>query len=249
MTAFVASIPAFGFDLASLVPARRPRGASASRNGRGAFVDARAARLESVAETSPSEARSDESLMLDFLDGSREAFEALVSRYRIELHQFLSRFLNSSAAADDVFQEAFLQVFQSGHTFDAARRFRPWLFTIAANKARDFHRRQRRRATASLSAPVNGQEEGAAFIDLLDGGVEQPSAPVERDEEAALVKGVIERLPSHYREILLLGYFQRMSYQQIAEILEIPLGTVKSRLHSAVASFADGWRIAVRAQS
>ncbi|MBM4106546.1 MAG: sigma-70 family RNA polymerase sigma factor [Phycisphaerae bacterium] len=206
------------------------------------------AAADSVAKHSLA-SKSDETLLVEYREGNRESFVVLLERYRGELLNFLTKFLSNRAAAEDVFQETFLQVHLSAESFDATRTFKPWLFTIAANKARDFHRRQRRRATASLSAPVNGQEEGAAFIDLLDGGVEQPSAPVERDEEAALVKGVIERLPSHYREILLLGYFQRMSYQQIAEILEIPLGTVKSRLHSAVASFADGWRIAVRAQS
>ncbi|MBM4113144.1 MAG: RNA polymerase sigma factor [Phycisphaerae bacterium] len=195
-----------------------------------------------MAETSPSEARSDESLMLDFLDGSREAFEALVSRYRIELHQFLSRFLNSSAAADDVFQEAFLQVFQSGHTFDAARRFRPWLFTIAANKARDWHRRHRNRGALSLDAPVGVEQRSATLVDLLAGPQEAPGEPMERDEEARIVKVVVDELPANLREILLLAYFQRMSYGQIADALGIPLGTVKSRLHSAVAAFAARWR-------
>ncbi len=242
MAAFAASIPLPGFDLAALVPARwrrddaAPRGAAGARGGR-------AATLGSVAREHASDEPSDEKLMLDFLDGRREAFERLVTRYRVELHQFLFRFLNSSAAADDVFQEAFIQVFQSGHTFDPARRFRPWLFTIAANKARDWHRRHRNRGTLSLDAPVGSDAGSSALVDLLEGDAEVPGEPLERDEQAALVKEVVEELSPALREILLLAYFQRLSYGQIAEILEVPLGTVKSRLHSAVASFAEEWRL------
>jgi len=187
-------------------------------------------------------APSDESLMLDFLDGSRDAFEALVSRYRIELHAFIYRFLNSTAAADDVFQETFIQVFQSGHTFDPARRFRPWLFTIAANKARDWHRRHRRRGQVSLDAPIGGDADNAPFVDLVAADMEAPDQSSERSDESAAVKQVVDDMPLPLREILLLSYFQRMSYAQIAETLQIPLGTVKSRLHAAVAAFAERWK-------
>lgn len=243
MTAFGASIPGFGLDLAALLPARGPRGARVATAGRARSGPMPLARLETVErEHASSEERSDESLMLDFLDGRLEAFERLVSRYRIELHQFLSRFLNSQTAADDVFQDSFLQVFQSGHTFDAARRFRPWLFTIAANKARDWHRRHRNRGALSLDAPVGGDDESAPLVDLLPGDSTRPDEPMAREEEAALVKGIVDELPPSLREILLLAYFQRFSYGQIADSLQIPLGTVKSRLHSAVAAFASSWR-------
>lgn len=188
------------------------------------------------------DAASDESLMLDFLDGSRAAFDALVIRYATDLHQFLFRFLNSRAAADDVFQETFLQVFQSGRTFDPSRRFRPWLFTIAANKARDWHRRNRSRGHASLDAPVGTPSSNATLVDLISGSSERPDQPMERSDEAVLVKTVVDELPPALREILLLSYFQRLSYAQISEALQIPLGTVKSRLHAAVATFADRWR-------
>lgn len=243
MTAFVASLPAIGFDLASLLPARRaPVGRTRRAGDLSGTMDATTARLESVQREHAPDERSDESLMLDFLDGRRDAFEMLVRRYRVELHQFLARFLNSPTAADDVFQESFLQVYQSGHTFDAARRFRPWLFTIAANKARDWHRRQRHRGALSLDAPLGGDPQSAPLIDLLAGEAANPGEPMEREEEGRLVKRAVDELPTNLREILLLAYFQRLSYGQIADALQIPLGTVKSRLHSAVAAFAERWR-------
>lgn len=187
---------------------------------------------------------TDEQLLVAYREGDRAAFEDLIGRYRHELLNFLTRFLGSRAAAEDVFQETFLQIHLSADSFDETRTFKPWLFTIAANKARDQHRRQKRRQAASLSAPVGNHDEGASFVDLLPGNDETPDEPVARAEESARIKAVVEALPSHYREILLLSYFHRMSYQQIAETLAVPLGTVKSRLHSAVATFADQWRIA-----
>lgn len=188
--------------------------------------------------------RSDEALMTAYLAGDRTAFVELVERYRTELHTFLARFLGSAAAADDVFQDTFLQVHLAAHTFDQERNFKPWLFTIAANKARDWHRRQKRRAAVSLDAPLGADPEGGRLIDLMQAHAESPSAPSEAGELREQVKLLVDALPTHYREILLLNYFQRMSYNQIAEVLGIPLGTVKSRLHAAVAAFAERWKAA-----
>ncbi|MFO0872661.1 MAG: RNA polymerase sigma factor [Phycisphaerales bacterium] len=187
---------------------------------------------------------SDEALLAASIDGDRRAFGNLVERYRDELLHFLIRFLGSRAAAEDVFQEAFLQVHLSARSFDPERRFKPWLFTIAANKARDHYRRNQRKAPLSLSSAIGEAGESESFIDLLEGDQESPDAPMGGEERAALVRGVLDRLPAHHREILLLSYFQRMSYNQISDALEIPLGTVKSRLHAAVANFAAGWKAA-----
>lgn len=192
--------------------------------------------------------RSDELLMYSYTRGETEAFEELVRRYRRELLHFLIRFLGSRAAAEDVFQETFLQIHQSAETFDVERRFKPWLFTIAANKARDYHRKQNRRSALSLDAGLKKGEDSGGFIDLLEAELPTPDSPILDSERSRLVKEVVDSLPPHLREILLLSYFQRMSYNQIADALEIPLGTVKSRLHSAVASFGKAWKRA-RAQN
>lgn len=187
--------------------------------------------------------RSDEKLLAAYLNGDRAAFPALMQRYADELLHFLTRFLGSRAAADDVFQESFLQVHLSADTFDTDRRFKPWLFTIAANKARDYHRKHRRNSSMSLSASIDSSGDGERFVDLLEADVADPGAPLIDAERSRLVKGVIDGMPVHLREILLLSYFHRLSYGQIADSLEIPLGTVKSRLHTAVAAFARAWQV------
>ena len=187
--------------------------------------------------------KSDEDLLVLHRAGDARALRVLIARYSGELHGFLTRLVGSSAGADDVFQEAFLQVHLSADLFDAERRFKPWLYTIAANKGRDFLRRQKRRFAVSLDAPVSANAN-AGLIDLLPGNSEQPSHASASSDDAAIVKVVIDGLPAHLREILLLSYFQKLSYAQIADSLSIPLGTVKSRLHAAVASFSQSWKTA-----
>ena len=203
-------------------------------------VHARTATIESAA---PSEARTDEQLLLAYQQGDKASVAQLVQRYQRELFHFLVRFLGDRAAAEDVFQEAFLQVHQSADQFDTARRFRPWLFTIAANKARDLIRSQARRPTNPLQASINpGDDESGEFLDLMSTADETPDEPMQRAELQQSVQKAVMGMPEHLREILLLSYFHQFPYKQISDILEIPLGTVKSRLHAAVAHFADRWK-------
>ncbi len=117
---------------------------------------------------------TDEALLAAYVQGNRVALRELVRRYSNELVHFLTRFLGSRAAAEDVFQETFLQIHLSADTFDTERRFKPWLFTIAANKARDYHRNHGRRAPVSLSAAV-GDEEGQRYVDLLGSDLPAPT--------------------------------------------------------------------------
>jgi RNA polymerase sigma-70 factor (ECF subfamily) len=189
--------------------------------------------------------RSDEILIAAYQNGDRESFQALVKRYERELFHFLVRFLGDRAAAEDIFQETFLQIHQSAPTFDTQRRFRPWLFTIAANKARDLIRSNSRRPTNPLQATINsGDSDSAEFIDLMKSSDEMPDHPLMQKELRQKVQATVTAMPEHLREILLLSYFHQFPYKQIGDILDIPLGTVKSRLHSAVAHFADRWRSA-----
>ncbi len=186
---------------------------------------------------------TDEDLVARYQRGGSDAFVVLMERYRQELFNFLIRFLNSRSAAEDVFQETFLQVHLSSDSFDTERRFKPWLFTIAANKARDFMRRRSRRSAAELDAPIGGEAgEGSSFVDLLQADLPMPEDGIEQAELQERVQRTIGQMPEHLREILLLAYFQQFSYNQIAEVLQIPLGTVKSRLHTAVATFAKAWK-------
>ncbi|MBG79939.1 MAG: RNA polymerase subunit sigma-70 [Phycisphaerae bacterium] len=187
--------------------------------------------------------RTDEALLAAHLSGADDsAFEMLLLRYADELVPFLTRLTGSRAAAEDVFQETFLQIHQSGGTFDMSRRFKPWMYTIAVNKGRDWHRRNARRKAMSLSAGMGSDDDGARIGDLLAADGPAPGSAMEDTERVSAVQKVVDEMPEHLREILLLSYFQRMSYNQIADALEIPLGTVKSRLHSAVAAFGRAWQ-------
>ncbi len=185
--------------------------------------------------------RTDEELVEDYLAGDVGAFRALIDRYHEALFRFLFRLMGSRQAAEDAFQETFLQVHQSLDTFDCSRRFKPWLFTIAANKGRDAHRRQARRATVSLSHRTN-DGPGGALVDLLAIDIPEADSRLMAEEQSRMVQQAIDTLSPRLREILLLAYFQKMSYQQLADSFEIPLGTVKSRLHAAVAAFAKAWQ-------
>lgn len=96
----------------------------------------------------------------------------------------------------------------------------------------------------SLSASMGDDGDGQRFVDLLQADLPSPDTPILDAERSRLVKTVVDSMPRHLREILLLSYFQKMSYNQIADTLQIPLGTVKSRLHTAVATFAQSWKAA-----
>lgn len=189
------------------------------------------------------DSRSDEKLLASHLQGDSEAFSALVRRYQRDLYHFLLRFLADPVAADDVFQETFLQVFQSAHTFEPGRTFRPWLFAIAANKARDYLRSKVRKQTISLQTSNQTTDE-AMYHQLVQTSEQKPTSHLEEAELQHLVNATIQRLPQHLREIILLAYFHQMTYRQIAEVLDLPLGTVKSRLHTAVETFAILWKSA-----
>jgi RNA polymerase sigma-70 factor (ECF subfamily) len=187
--------------------------------------------------------RTDEQLLADYQHGDKSSFTLLVQRYQRELFHFLVRFTGDRALADDIFQEAFLQVHQSLHMFDPSRRFRPWLFTIAANKARDTIRNTSKKVVTSLQATIEPTEATSAqFLDLMSSTADMPDAKLEQRELIKKVQSTVMGMPEHLREVLLLCYFHQFPYKQIGEMLDIPLGTVKSRLHAAIAHFADKWR-------
>ena len=186
---------------------------------------------------------TDEQLLQLYRKGQDQAFTHLILRYKQELFRFLARFVGNSEAAEDLFQETFLQVHLSAHKFDVTRRLKPWVFAISANKAKDYLRMSGRRGTVPLSAPVDSSVDGGQlFVDLLEAKVRRPEQEYERRETGELVHTTLNQMPEHQREVLLLTYFHRFTYKEAAEILKIPVGTVKSRLHAAVARFAWEWK-------
>lgn len=189
--------------------------------------------------------RTDEQLLAAYVAGDRSAFERLVSRYTGELYGFFCRFVGNAAAADDLVQEAFLQVHLAARSFDPGRTFKPWLYTIAANKGRDYLRARGRRGEVSLEASAG--EDGPALSDGLEASAPPAAEAVDAQSRDKLVRALIDQMPEHLRLILIMGYYQQLPYAEIAEILDVPVGTVKSRLHAAVNHFARLWHARVSA--
>jgi RNA polymerase sigma-70 factor, ECF subfamily len=187
------------------------------------------------------DSRSDEQLLADHLHGAAGAFDCLVARYTQELFVFLCRFVADNNAAEDLLQETFVQVHLAANTFDPARSFRPWIYTIAANKARDHLRSRGRRPLFSIDSTA-GDEESSTLSQTIPAEHTPLLEQAEADERQAAVRKLIDRMPEHLRLMLMLGYFQQLPYAEIAEILQVPVGTVKSRLHAAVQHFAKLWR-------
>jgi RNA polymerase sigma-70 factor (ECF subfamily) len=180
------------------------------------------------------------------MDGDEAAFQEIVARYKNSLYAFLKQFLNRTDLVEDVFQETFLQLFTSRASFDSSRPLRPWLFTIAANKAKDALRKSQRTSAVPIGAISEAQD--MSFDEMLNSlGADNvvPQDELERNETATQVNDVIAGMPENLREILILAYFNKFSYKQMANVLSIPIGTVKSRLHTAVARFAKDWKAAV----
>ena len=185
---------------------------------------------------------NDVQLLKRYVAGDEGAFQELVSQYKDSVYAFLRRFLSRSDLVDDVFQETFMQLYVSRDTFDLSQPLRPWLFTIAANKAKDALRRSQRVDATNLGSMFDGDEYSIDdVLNTLAYDERRPYDDLIREETAAQVKRVIARMPAKLREILILAYFHRFPYAEIAGILGIPVGTVKSRLHIAVNRFAEDW--------
>jgi RNA polymerase sigma-70 factor (ECF subfamily) len=194
----------------------------------------------------PLEKQTDADLLTSYSAGDEAAFYELVRRYKNSLYAFLKRFLNRQDLIEDVFQETFLQLFTSRASFDVNCPLRPWLFTIAANKAKDALRKLRRTSAVSIGAIADSQE--MSFDDVLNILTFDETIPydnLQKDETAMQVRKIVADMPDTLREILILAYFNKFSYKQMAKILSIPIGTVKSRLHTAVGCFAKGWKASV----
>ena len=187
---------------------------------------------------------TDAELLSRYSAGDEAAFRLLVNRYKDGLYSFLRQFLNRQDLVEDVFQETFLQLFTSRDSFDTSRPLRPWLFTIAANKAKDALRKWQRTSAIPIGSIADSQE--LSFDEVLNSLTSSdstmPHEYLEKDETALRVGRVIMNMPDNLREILVLAYFNKFSYKQMAEVLSIPIGTVKSRLHTAVGRFAKDWK-------
>jgi len=188
---------------------------------------------------------TDEQLLIKYREsGDRNYFSQLVHRYEQELYSYLRRYLGNSEAAEDAFQTTFLQVHLKCSQFRADRKVRPWLYTIATNQAIDLQRRNKRHRLVSLNRP-GGQEGGneiGQLLDMLQGKTEEPLKVLSDGERRDWVRRELAALPDSLRSVVLMIYFQGLKYREAAESLAIPVGTVKSRMHSAILKLNDSWQ-------
>ena len=187
--------------------------------------------------------QSDEDLLRRFRvkdDGA--AFESLVHRYEHELFSYLRRYLGSAEMAEDVFQATFLQVYLKKENFEDGRRFRPWLYTIATNQAIDAQRRNKRHRMVSIDQRSgSGDDDVAALVEMLSGNDRTADDQMADEEARAWVRSAVDDLPEALKGAVLLVYHQGMKYREAADVLGIPVGTVKSRLHAALLKLNESW--------
>jgi RNA polymerase sigma-70 factor (ECF subfamily) len=197
-----------------------------------------------VARSSPYADCSDEELLDLFRSGTSEAFGALVRRYEGELFGYLRRYLGDSDLADDVFQNTFLQLYVKMDQYELGRPVRPWLYAIATNQAIDALRRQRRHPAIRLH--LEGEDVHDAdvpqLMTLLENRGPSPIEHLQDEERKNLVRASVDRLPDFLKQVVILAYYQGLKYKDIAEILGIPVGTVKSRLSNAFRRLRDNLR-------
>ena len=195
-------------------------------------------------ETSSRAEASDEELLARYCaGGDRDAFTELVKRYERELYSYLRRYLGDATLAEDAFQGTFLQVHLKCEQFEEGRKVRPWLYTIATNQAIDTQRRNKRHRNVSLdrSAKRENSDDLGSLIDLLVSKEPDPESRLDAAQRGEWIREAVEQLPEQLRAAIDLVYYQGFKYREAADILGIPVGTVKSRLHAAILKLNEAW--------
>ncbi len=193
-------------------------------------------------EEGQNDRRSDEELVKSFLDGDRSAFEELVNRYHPTVMNLAYRMLGNRTDAADVCQEVFLLLLRKLHSFRGEAKFSTWLYRVAMNACHDHARRSRRHVSLADSP---GEDMPEMEHRLPDEDTESPETSMEKEELRRRVQEAITRLPFKFRQVIYLHDIQGYDYKEVAEILGINLGTVKSRLNRArnrlAAELEDYW--------
>jgi RNA polymerase sigma-70 factor (ECF subfamily) len=155
----------------------------------------------------------------------------------------LRRYLGDSEVAEDVFQATFLQLHLKCKQFERGRKLRPWLYTIATHQAIDAQRRNRRHRIVSLDRLTGKSEDDLSkLLDLMASSEANPAEEADLEESRKWVRRALLDLPEHLRSVVTLVYYQGMKYREAADTLSIPVGTVKSRMHSAVLKLNEAWK-------
>jgi len=178
--------------------------------------------------------QTDENLMLRFRDGDKDAFEVLYRRYEKPVLDFIYRMVMDASEAESLSQEAFYRVVKARKGYKATAQFKTWLFQIAINLCRDRMRRMKHRSHLSLNASVKEHNDGG--IELQD-CISDPAPDIPADLESAqlesLIKTAIASLPEEEHLVVVMKEYHEMPYTEIAEVLNCPIGTLKSHNHRA----------------
>jgi len=173
---------------------------------------------------------TDEELVRDFLAGDDAAFEELVTRYQPAIMNMAYRLLGNRNDACDLCQEVFVLLLRKLGSFRGEAKFSTWLYRVSLNACHDYARKSRRNISISESP---GDDLPEIEQRLADDGLDAPEASMERAEVQKAVREAIARLPYRFKEIIYLHDISGYNYKEVAEILDISLGTVKSRLNRA----------------
>ncbi len=177
---------------------------------------------------------TDEELMLRYKDGDKNAFEMLFRRYERPVLDFIYRMVIDSTVAESLCQETFYRVVKSKKQYRATAQFKTWLFQIAHNLCRDRLRRMKHRSHLSLNSPVGAQNNGDIELqDLISDPSPGIVENVEAGEMETLIKAAIASLPEEEHLVVVLKEYQGMQYSEIAEVLNCPIGTLKSHNYRA----------------
>ncbi|MEL3972940.1 RNA polymerase sigma factor SigW [Rossellomorea oryzaecorticis] len=162
------------------------------------------------------------------LKGDQSAFAELVELYKDKVFQICYRMLGNRHEAEDIAQEAFIRAYVNIETFNQKRKFSTWLFRIATNLCID--RIRKKKPDYYLDAEVAGTE-GLTMYSQVAADVQMPEDEVENMELQETIQKEISKLPEKYRSVIVLKYIEELPLQEISEILDMPLGTVKTRVH------------------
>jgi RNA polymerase sigma-70 factor (ECF subfamily) len=171
---------------------------------------------------------SDEEVMARFQADDEAAFGELVNRYQDRLYSFIQQMVRNPPLAQDILQETFIRLWRHKLKYKAIARFSTWLFTIAGNLVRSEMRRQAREPRVDLEP----RDKDDRPLELPHPGP-TVDALVHQNMTVEAVRAAIEQLPDEFREVILLREIEELSYDEIVEMLHVPLGTVKSRINRA----------------
>lgn len=172
----------------------------------------------------------DEILIKEALAGNQKAFKLLLNKHREAIYHVILKIVHNQEEARDLVQETFMKAFGSLTTYKSEYRFTTWLYRIAANSSIDYLRRKKI-DSLSLDRPLE-TKDGNVGIEVAD-WTYNPEVDLDSKQKVFSINQAIDSLPKKYREVILYRHKQDKSYEQIAEILGIPVGTVKARIFRA----------------